>query len=358
TNLYLAWWLGHDGRCAYVLGDQGGNEIGHLIAVDLRGDRPPVDLTPDLDPYTNRGVGLSLGGAGLVLSVIYEGDYRVYHLADPAAPEPAPRLLARYRQPATGSRLSADGTVATMDLTIPDPAGDRSTVQVLRVADGEPLRRYRDEDASHVNGHLFSPRPGDPTVVVTTNRTGVRRPVLWQVDDDDRRPLVVGDLPGDVLPLDWSGDGRQLLLCHSWRAEQQLFRYDLATDRIEPLAVPAGAYHDELIPAGGAQFGPDGSVLVAVESMAKPVTVYRHQPGPGGSTTTVLDSAAPVGTPARSVDFRSDDGTLVQGWFATPEGIGPFPTLIRVHGARTTSNATPMTRGRRSGWTTGTPTSG
>lgn len=68
--------------------------------------------------------------------------------------------------------------------------------------------------SSSVEAKLFSPRPGDPTVAVTTDRSGVRRPLLWRIDNDTRRPLAVGDLPGDVLPVDWSADGRFLLLCH------------------------------------------------------------------------------------------------------------------------------------------------
>ena len=41
---------------------------------------------------------------------------------------------------------------------------------------------------------------------------------------------------------------------------------------------------------------------------------------------------APTGTTVRSVVCPSSDGVLVQGWLVTPEGVGPFPTVIDVHG--------------------------
>lgn len=324
----IAWWLGHDGRYAYVVADDGGNEIGHLTAVDLRGDRPPADLTPDLPPYMALEVGIS--GGGLVLAAVQPDGYRIYYLADPTAADPAPRLLAHWREPAVSCRLSADGAIATVDLLRGDPP--RLVVQALRVADGTPVGMFSAGTESHASAALFAPDAGDPTVVVTTDESGVRRPVLWRIDDDRRHPLPLPQLPGEVSPLDWSDDGRYLLLCHSWRATQQLLRYDLQSERAEPLDLPPGGYHDETVPAGGCQFGPGGTVLAAVDSMAQPLRVHRHEPG--GRTEVVLASTAPPGIPVRSVDIPSGGGTLVQGWLGTPPGAGPgpYPTVIRVHG--------------------------
>jgi dipeptidyl aminopeptidase/acylaminoacyl peptidase len=328
----IAWWLGHDGRYAYMVADQDGNEIGHLTAVDLRGDGPAVDLTPDLPPYTVRGVGISRSGAGLVVDAVNHDGYRLYHLADPAAADPAPRMLAHWRDLAFNCLLSADGAIAAVDLIVDSRQQARSVVQALRVSDGTVLASFSAGAGSNASGVLFTADSGDPTLVVTTDEAGVRRPVLWRVDDDSRRTLRLPQLPGEVHPLDWSDDGRYLLLCHSWRASQQLLRYDLTADRVEPLDLPPGGYHDELVPAGGCRFGPGGAVLAAVESMATPLRVYRHEPG--GSTGVVLASAAPPGIPVRSVDIPSSDGTLVQGWLGIPPGAGPgpHPTVIRVHG--------------------------
>jgi dienelactone hydrolase len=329
ANLFAFCLLGHDGRYAYVLADDHGNELGHLTAVAVRGGAEPVDLTPGLAPYTLRGADLSATGAGLVIDAVSDDGYRVYYLADPVAAGQQPRLLGHYRDEAWFCRLSADAAVATIDTTERNPGVRRFAVRALRTADGEPVGVFSDGPGSSVEAKLFSRRPGDPTVAVTTDRSGVRRPVLWRIDHDTRRRLDVGDLAGDVLPIDWSDDGRFLLLCHFWRGSQQLLRYDLEHDRMELLELPAGSHHDDL--DGSCHFGPDGTVLAATETLATPLTVYRHRPG--GPTEVALASApAPPGTPARSVDLPSSDGTLVQGWLATPAGPGPHPTILHVHG--------------------------
>lgn len=330
ANLWQWTWLGHDGRYAYVLADEDGNEVGHLVAVDLHDDSVRVDLTPTLDPYTVRGVDFSHTGAGLVLDAVDASGYSVYYLADPAAPGPPPRLLARYRHEAWEPRLSADGTVATVDTTGHNPGVRRYAVQALQVADGAPLGLFTDGEGSSVEARRFSPRSGEATVVVTTDRSGVRKPVLWRITDDTRRPLATGDLPGDVIPVDWSSDGRYLLLCHFWRAAQQLLRYDLDSDRMELLDAPAGSYYDERV--RGSHFGPDGTVLAATESLAAPLTVYRCAPGAAAEVVLASEPAPPPGPVARSVDIPSSDGTLVQGWLATPPGPGPHPAIIEVHG--------------------------
>jgi dipeptidyl aminopeptidase/acylaminoacyl peptidase len=332
---YFATWLSHDGRHAYVVADEKGDELGHLTALDLRDGTAPVDLTPALDRYTVRGVGISHSGAGLALDAVDEAGYHVYYLASPSDANREPQLLASYPDEAWNCLLSADGALVTVDTTDRNPGRRQFAVQALRVTDGEPLGVFADGPGSSIEAHLFSPRPGDPTAAVVTDRSGSRRPVLWQIGDGSRRPLHLGDLPGDVVPLDWSDDGRYLLLCQLWRAAQRLLRYDLDTDQFEMLDLPAGSYHGELLRRAhfgpGSYFGPDGAVLAATESMAAPLTVYRHQPG--GRTEAVLASeAAPPGRSARSIDLRSSDGTLVQGWLVTPDSTGPHPTVVYVHG--------------------------
>src|SRR5690606_32470493 len=44
---------------------------------------------------------------------------------------------------------------------------------------------------------------------------------------------------------------------------------------------------------------------------------------------------APQGSAWRSVTFPSLDGTPIQGWLSVPEGEGPFPTIIDIHGGPT-----------------------
>src|SRR5262249_61423498 len=57
----------------------------------------------------------------------------------------------------------------------------------------------------------------------------------------------------------------------------------------------------------------------------------------GARTRTVLPSGeVPVGHPWRSVRFSYSDGEMVQGWLAVPDGHGPYPSIIEMHGGMAT----------------------
>lgn len=335
ANLCLNTWLSDDGGHAYVLADQQGNELGHLVAVDLRHGRGPVDLTPNLDPYTVRGVGTGRTGAGLVLVAVDRDSYHLYRLTRSDAADPAPRRLASYADEAWNCLLSADGSIATVDTLIRQGGIRKRTVRALRTTDGEQVGHYDDGADTSVQAYLFSPVPGEQAAMLATDRSGWRRPVLWQISGNSHRVLELDDLPGDVVAVDWSDDGRHLLLCQSYRAATRMLCYDLDTDRYEQLDLPAGTCYDEMMVlshfGAGTYFGPDGAVLAAVESLAVPQTVYRCQSGEPAEVALAIGPTLP-GRAARSVDICSSDGTLVQGWLTTPDGPGPFPAVISVHG--------------------------
>jgi dipeptidyl aminopeptidase/acylaminoacyl peptidase len=52
----------------------------------------------------------------------------------------------------------------------------------------------------------------------------------------------------------------------------------------------------------------------------------------GAIRTILAASDAPSGPLWRSVSFPSSDGTSIQAWVGVPEGAGPFPTVLSVHG--------------------------
>lgn len=335
ANLYLNAWLSHDGRYAYVLADQQGNELGHLFAVDLRHGRAPVNLTPDLHPYTVRGVSTAHTGTEVVMVAVDWEGYHLYRLTRPDVAFPAPRLLASYSDEAGNCLLTADGAITTVDTVTRQGGVRRGTVRAVSTADGESVGHYDDGGDTSVQAHLSSPLPGDQTVALVSDGSGWRRPVLWQIGRDARRVLALADVPGDIVPVDWSDDARRLLLCQSYRAATGMLCYDLDTDQYELLDLPAGTCYDEMTLrchfGAGTYFGPDGSVLAAVESLATPLTVYRCQAGKPAEVVLAVGQPLP-GRAARSVDVRSSDGTVVQGWLATPDGSGPFPTVISLHG--------------------------
>src|SRR3989338_1897973 len=73
----------------------------------------------------------------------------------------------------------------------------------------------------------FSPLPGDTRFLAISNRSGFSRPLIWNPNSGQRTELPLSELPGDVTPLDWSEDGRYLLLVQSHQAKQRLAIYDL-----------------------------------------------------------------------------------------------------------------------------------
>ena len=89
----------------------------------------------------------------------------------------------------------------------------------------------------------FAPLTGDFRVACTTNRSGLQRPFIWNPLTGNRVDLRVDDLKGEITPVDWSADCRQLLLWQVYQAVDLFYLYDIATGAITKLHFPPGAYN-------------------------------------------------------------------------------------------------------------------
>ena len=78
---------------------------------------------------------------------------------------------------------------------------------------------------------VFSPVAGRRAVAASSDRTGDRRPLLWDARTGERRDLLLPGVDGEIVPLNWSPDGKRVLLCQTYQAAQRLYLYDLETDR-------------------------------------------------------------------------------------------------------------------------------
>jgi dipeptidyl aminopeptidase/acylaminoacyl peptidase len=184
---------------------------------------------------------------------------------------------------------------------------------------------------------LFSPLLGDERLLASSNETGYRRPFIWYPRTAERKELALSALEGDVEPLDWSEDGRQLLLCQSWQAVQNLYLYDLEIGSLAPLQVPGGSlgYHDAV--GRKAYFGLGDEVFADWTDATHPTQTIAFSRTTGTRTRTVLAAGEVLtGHPWRSVHFPSSDGQMVQGWLAEPDGPGPYPAIIEMHGGMMT----------------------
>jgi dienelactone hydrolase len=320
-------WMDPTGTHVYFLRDPDGSEHGHLTRVPVAGGEP-VDLTPAMPPYTLRGVGFNATGTMIAINPVNADGFAVYAI-DLVPGIGEPRLLYRDTWETWGALPSARGDLVACWSTARARGIRRYTVLVLDTTTGALVGELGDGRAKVV-GVGFSPVDGDDRILASTTHSGFTRPVIWNPRTGDRHDIPLPDLTGDVEPLDWSPDGRRILLCRLAGA-QQLYVYDLQTGNLRALAHPPGTY---VLPLdSGPGFGPDDTIVAMRHTAQVPPEVVELDARTGAQRRVLLSTAdAPPGRPWRSVTFESADGTPVQAWVATPDGDGPWPTILETHG--------------------------
>jgi dipeptidyl aminopeptidase/acylaminoacyl peptidase len=310
-----------DGRHVYYHDDQKGNEIGHFVRVPWEGGAAE-DVTPSLPPYAPAGLAQSRDGRTLVISAVDGEGHHVYRVDGAAA-----RELHRHARPTYAAGITADGALALVTTTARSETLHYALL-ALDAATGEQVAELWDGPQSSLTNVVCSPVAGDERVVAASDRTGAKRPLLWEPRSGERRDLPLDEVPGDVTPEDWSTDGGRLLLRQTHQAVHRLFVHELASGRTTALA-ERGTF-------GAAYFGPSGEVFAHRQGSEQPQRLVALDPGTGQITRTVLAaSEAPPASPWRSVTFTSSGGQAIQAWLRTPAGAGPFPTVLETHGGPT-----------------------
>ena len=318
------------GEHVYYLADEKGNEIGHYVRVPFAGG-DPQDITPDLDPYSSLDLHFSTAYDIAAFTAAGSGGFQLYCLEVPPDGElDAPRLLYQTRSLAFVGGVSSDGSIALLAST--ERAGKlRYSLICFETSTGARVRELWDGPESSLQPAMFSPVPGDARQVATTDRTGMTRPLIWNVNTGERTDLDLPGLEGDVVPFDWSADGRQLLLCQTHHAVQRLHLYDLDGGELHSLRHPGGTFGfwDE----PGTYFAPGGEIFAGWQDATHPSQVIALDAETGERRRTVLPAGeVRPGRPWRSVTFPSSDGQVIQGWLALPEGQPPFPAILETHG--------------------------
>lgn len=322
--------LAPDGRWVYYLQDKDGNEIGHFVRVPYTGGATE-DLTPDLPPYSSFLLHTSQTGdrIGFVFA-----DSTGFHCCcvDRAAADQIGPARVLYHSPKTthGPTFSYDGELAVL-VTTERSTHKHTNLLALDAATGERVAELWDGQESSLEAVAFAPLSGDLRLLAMTNRSGVSRPIIWHPRSGARQDLLLAELAGDVVPLDWSPDGKQILLCQVHQAIQQLYRYHLTDQTLTRLVHPAGTF--SLFPGRGVYFADTGAIIAHWQDATHPPQIMALDSRTGAQQRTLLAAAAtPPGLGWRSVTFPSSDGQLIQGWLATPAGAGPFPTILHTHG--------------------------
>lgn len=192
----------------------------------------------------------------------------------------------------------------------------------LRVLDADSGSVHADLVDAGLNVRVasWSPIPGDQRVALIHERDGIDRPALWQPVTKARRGYP-SDLPGEIDIAGWYPDATSLLVTHWHDGRSQLFTLDLDSGRYDLVHDPAGY-------VSGAAVRPDGSVWLREETGERPPRIRDV----GGQETLGTPSPVPVGAVNRSLRFEGTTGQPTHMMVSTPEGSGPFPTVMLVHG--------------------------
>lgn len=323
-------YLAPNGHHIYYLNDETGSEVGHFVRVPFTGG-PVEDITPDLPLYASFGLNHSYSSRRMGFMAADAGGFQAMVLdADAEDQLSQPRQLWHSRALSFGPFFSYNGEIALITTTERSGRNEYNLI-ALDATTGEIVGELWDDGAS-IEPAGFSPLPGDMRLAAMSNRSGFMRPLLWNPQTGERTDIPLPELGGEISIWDWSPDGQQLLLRQLNQAVYQLYRYDLRDNSLHKLNHPNG----NIGGYAGGQWQPNNEIFLTWQNATRPAQLVALDANSGEMKRTVLAAGdAPSGRSWRSVTFPSTNGATIQAWVATPEGEGPFPTILHIHGGPT-----------------------
>lgn len=299
--------------------DETGDEAGQwLVEPFAGGDAAP--LLAGVPQGWNGGLSLA---PDLVAAVISNADgFSVYVSANGEDAELILRdsdwvgIGGRNHDRADLGGLSADGSMLALE------HGDsmHPSLLVIDPRTGSTISEQAGEQVAF-HASCWSPRPGDQRLAVIHDRDGDDRPAIWDLASGGWSELDLG-LDGPVAVVDWWPDASAALVVHNDEGRDRLFRYGVASQSLEPIEHPPGTI-------AAARVRPDGDVWSDLSSGAQAPRVIDLS---GADVVPVHGERAPDGRPYRSWHFDNGEGDRVHGFYVAPEGEGPFPVMMLVHG--------------------------
>ncbi|TAL19062.1 MAG: S9 family peptidase [Frankiales bacterium] len=229
--------------------------------------------------------------------------------------------------------LTPDGRTAVSTWARAEPHGGRRTTLVaVDVASGEQ-RVLVDDGTTDWLDPRVSP-DGRWVAAVAERRSTPDEPVEMR--------LVVVPLDGSAEPRDvapewdrwvsehrWSPDGTALLVTADDEGACPVFRIEVASGTVTRLTGDRGHYTDLCV-------APDGSAVYAlrdaVDAAPTPVRLDAREAEQGPSLLNGPSTAPAPGGSLTEVHATAADGTRLRSWLVLPEGDGPHPLLLWVHG--------------------------
>src|SRR2546428_4069229 len=283
------------GKRVWWFDDAKGNELGRWVRVAFEGGMPEP-MTPDLAQSYSAGLAIGNDLAVIGRSSGTEGATVHVRRGDGAL-----RRIYAHKQSASVGDLSRDETYFALWHS---EHGD-SRNRAIRVLDLEGRTIAEKWDGAGRGLHVFrwAPVAGDQRIIVGHERTGIERPIIWDVTNDTEIALDF-ELPGEVA-ADWYPDARALLIDHDHRGRTELYRYDLASKRLEKLSTERGTI-------GASRVRPDGEVWYMLDRSSEQPLVRSV------SGDIVL---RPSGEPApRGASYRDADVDGIHVFVAEPPG--------------------------------------
>jgi len=297
------------GERVWWFDDAKGNELGRWVRERFAGGGRET-IASELAPSYSTGLALGSGFAVVGRSRGDEGS-SAYLVVDGGGPH---RLLYRHAQSASVGDLSRDEALVVLSHSEHGDSRNRA-LRVLRVPDGAAVAEKWDGPGKGLQAARWSPVAGDGRLIVIHERGGIARPIVWDVLRDREEELAI-DLPGEVS-ADWYPDAERLLVAHDHRGRTELYRYELATRRLDRLPTEPGTI-------GRAAVRPDGEVWYVLDRSSDPPAVHAL----GGGVVL-----RPAGAPApRGVAYRDADVEGIHVFVAEPPGPAPHPAYFFIHG--------------------------
>ncbi len=321
-----------DGRYVYYFDDEAGNEIGHWVRIPFEGGTVQM-VTPDMAPYSTTFLGFSPDSHALGFTAAKRDGFEVYAMSLGSQGElSAPQSLFWSQRLTHGPTLSCDGGIGVVATTERSGTTDTNLL-AFDIVRGDQIAELWDGGAS-VEAVSFAPVAGTTRLLATTNRSGDRRPLIWDPISGERRDLTLEGLAGEVMALDWSPNGRRILLANVTQAVPQLYTFDLVSDTLTRLDHPRGTFM--MLDGAGTYFASEDEVFAQWQSSENPSRLIALDSRTGRPSRTVLSAGnPPAARPRQSFTVSSSDGQAVQGWLIMPEGQGPFATILETHGGPT-----------------------
>jgi dienelactone hydrolase len=313
---------------------------GYFIRRPFAGGEPEV-LAPGLGPLLP--MGFALAGNGQRLGFLRstgqarkDTELHCLNLDQDEALGPA-RLVAAGSGLLQGLHLSTDGSLAFVGYKV--FGGPDHGIRVTDIATGNITASLSVQGACFETSAV-SPVPGDPRVVLMREAGSRISALVWNYSNGNIDYLPYEGDHGSLRVASWSADGCKLLIDRFEKARQTLLVHSITEGTSLALKFRGRSFCSYFIGSG--------SVLVHWSDTAQPsmiascdldecleasVSATGHSmPTVASGRMVLAASGVPPCKPWEEVWFDSSDGTAVQGWLCLPDGEGPFPAVMDIHG--------------------------